>query len=574
MSVLVIVSLVLAWTARQAQVPQIKSPNQSTLVDLTPWQTAQDLAALAVTSEEQQYAREAERLADHEVDQAFASALRRAQAAAQHRALHGDALVLSQKVTQLEQLISEDQQHVKSLTAAAANLPEETTRATTDEPPAGDLEMAKAQLALDSDELADAQQDLARALGDERGRLQQELEAHEAAMKKYDAEASARSLSAAVTLQHYGTLARRMSAWFDQRTRYRMLQQAAAQASAATAALTAEHNAMEKQTLSRGTANSDRATRLNAMRSLATHSQILSIYDDRIQTQQHLAEVYKKWLVQVARQHQIVFRLLMQSLALLLSVLITAILLDALAGHLLAQRPNIGRRLKSFQRIWRLLIEAVSAAAILLIIFGTPSEMPTIVGLTTAGLTVVLQDFIISFCGWFVLMGKNGIHVGDWVEVNGVGGEVVEIGLFRTHLLETGNWSDQGHPTGRRVTFSNSFAIRGQYFNFTTSGQWMWDEIIVNVPPAADSSETIGLIHKAVLEETEKESRVAEEEWARLGRATGLSQMSAAAAINMRPGSLAGIDVVIRYVTRATNRYAVRNRLYQRAIELLHKPAA
>ena len=53
----------------------------------------------------------------------------------------------------------------------------------------------------------------------------------------------------------------------------------------------------------------------------------------------------------------------------------------------------------------------------------------------------------------------------------GVGGEVVEISLLRTTLLETGNWTDSGHPTGRKVTFVNSFAIEGHYFNFSTSGQ-------------------------------------------------------------------------------------------------------
>ena len=123
-------------------------------------------------------------------------------------------------------------------------------------------------------------------------------------------------------------------------------------------------------------------------------------------------------------------------------------------------------------------IQLIGLLLILVIVFGTPRQMPTIVGLTTAGLTVVLQDFILAFFGWFVLMGKNGIRVGDWVEINGVGGEVVDVGLFRTTLLETGNWTDKGHPTGRRVTFINSFAIKGQYFNFSTTGQWMWDEIM------------------------------------------------------------------------------------------------
>ena len=89
-------------------------------------------------------------------------------------------------------------------------------------------------------------------------------------------------------------------------------------------------------------------------------------------------------------------------------------------------------------------------------LLGVPKQAPTILGLAGAGLTVVFQDFILGFFGWFVLMGRNGMRVCDWVEINGVGGEVSEIGLFRTTLLETGNWTSRGHPTGRKVTLINS----------------------------------------------------------------------------------------------------------------------
>ena len=82
---------------------------KKTIVDLSPWQTAQMLAALAVTAEETEFAREAEHLADHEVDQAFAAALRQATIQAQHRNLTGDALALSKRVDQLQQLVNQDQ---------------------------------------------------------------------------------------------------------------------------------------------------------------------------------------------------------------------------------------------------------------------------------------------------------------------------------------------------------------------------------------------------------------------------------------------------------------------------------
>jgi small-conductance mechanosensitive channel len=169
-------------------------------------------------------------------------------------------------------------------------------------------------------------------------------------------------------------------------------------------------------------------------------------------------------------------------------------------------------------------------------------------------------------------MGKNGIRIGDWVEINGVAGEIAEIGLFRTSLLETGNWTDQGHPTGRRVSFINSFAIKGQYFNFSTTGQWMWDEIKFSLPAAEENYALIELIHSAVLEETEKAARLAEAEWKRSQHA-GLTQFAADPAVEMRPGA-SGINIVVRYVTRASERFDVRNRIYERVIGLLNKPPA
>ena len=82
----------------------------------------------------------------------------------------------------------------------------------------------------------------------------------------------------------------------------------------------------------------------------------------------------------------------------------------------------------------------------------TPADAATILGLVTAGIAVVFQDFILAFCGWFVLMGPNGVRVRDWVEIDGVA--AVQLGLCRTWLLETGNWTAHGHPTGRRVLVS------------------------------------------------------------------------------------------------------------------------
>ena len=563
------VFLVAAFLTRGAMsnLPFLRSKGAEGLVDQRPWQTVEALAPLASSAEEKRLAQEAQRLADHEVDQAFAMALR--QASLDRRTLTGDALTLQQKVAGLQVMVKEDQAKVDALTASLKANDGAVTQS-------DDLDLAKAQLQLDTDEMNDASDDLARVSGDKRGQIQQELTTREAAMKKYDEGQDSATQPAVVSAKARRTLARRVSSWFDQRSRLALLEQAQAQADADVVSLTQQHGEIEKQAGDLTTAaNADAAgavkDRLARMGRVHALAQIHSILDDRIETQKQLADVYGRWRDQVKLQHRIVTHLVLQSLAWVAFLVLVAGLLITGLRSMLQRSIADKRRLRTLDTIVTLGIEVVTLLLLLLVIFGPPNQMPTILGLTTAGITLVFQDFIIAFFGWFVLMGKHGIRVGDWVEINGVGGEVMEIGLFRTSLLETGNWTDKGHPTGRRVTFINNFAITGQYFNFSTSGQWMWDEISVNIPPTVDTGKMIEAIHAAVNKVTEKDAGLAEQEWKRATKQQGLSQFSAEPSVDMRPAS-SGVDVIVRYVTRAGDRFDVRNKLYLAVLDLLHRP--
>ena len=574
-----------SWTTRdamthlpfltgQGKVPSL-SESQKTLVDLRPWQTAETLASLAVTAEEADFAHEAERLADHEVDQAFASALRQASGQVQNRTLTGEALALSQSVAQIEQLVKEDQALVGSLTPKSTSPAGPAKEGAQPVANDDDLEIAKAQLGLDSDQLTETQQELDRVTGDNRTQIQGELTAHEAAMKKYDSEVHSRGQVAILSATQQVTLAGLLKAWNSQSSRYQLIQQAMRQAQADITSLTAGHNALEAKANASaaaiGTNSLDHAARLASINERTEERQLLSILNDRIQTQQQLAAVYGKWAAQVSLQHRISLHLMLQLAALIVLILISILLVDALVRRLTENPALDRRRMQTLRTILQLGVQVLGILLILFVVFGLPRQTSTILGLATAGFTIALQDFILAFFGWFVLMGKNGIRVGDWVEINGVGGEVTDIGLFSTTLLETGTSTETGGPTGRRITFINSFAIRGQYFNFSTTGQWMWDEITVSIPASVDMQAMVEGINKAVLEETEKDAHIAEHEWKRGTRDDGLSRFSAAPVVNQRP-TVSGIDIQIRYVTRASERFEVRNRLYQHMIALLHTP--
>ncbi|HVP51922.1 MAG TPA: mechanosensitive ion channel domain-containing protein, partial [Terriglobales bacterium] len=270
----------------------------------------------------------------------------------------------------------------------------------------------------------------------------------------------------------------------------------------------------------------------------------------------------------LARPQQRSLNAILRSVALILLICVVAFVADHLVGRFEARLTPDRRMLRSLRFIARFGVQVVALALILLVIFGAPGQVTTLLGLAGAGLTVALKDFIVAFFGWFVLMGKNGIRVGDWVEINGIGGEVVEVGVLRTVLLETGGWSDAGHPTGRKVVFVNSFAIEGHYFNFSTTGQWLWDTLEVLVPPQEDPYPIIDSIQKLVARETAANAALAEQEWQRVAGSRALKSFSATPAINLKPTNI-GVEISVRYITRAHERYELRTRLYRRVVELL-----
>ncbi|HXJ91184.1 MAG TPA: mechanosensitive ion channel protein MscS [Candidatus Binatia bacterium] len=534
------------------------------IVDQRPWQTAATLAALAQSAEERKLAREAERLADHEVDQAFSQSLR--QAAMAKPTLTGKALALQQRVNELQETIKNDEVRIASLSADVGKKPAAGIVSTT-----SDLEIAKAQLSLDQAELADSIEDLARESGDQRVKLQQELATRQAAMQRYRENASKDDgETAVVSAEQYTTFGQQLSTWHSLRKRKQLIAQAQQLAKDDVAALSGDEQRMrgDAAALQAKAPGESPLERIERLQRLGSQQNILSILHDRLGAQQQLADLYGRWGEQVELQQKIVIHLILQSVAMLAAVCILVILAGWGLQVALQKIVHDSRQRQTLKTVLNLGTQLLGLLLILLIIFGVPRQMPTILGLVTAGLTVVFQDFILAFCGWFVLMGPNGVRVRDWVEIDGVGGEVVQLGLFRTWLLETGNWTAHGHPTGRRVSFLNGYAIRGKYFNFSTAGQWMWDEIKVNVPPGTNIHPLLKGIYEATVKITEADAKMAEGEWKRVTREEGSPQFSAMPSVNLRPAG-AGVDIVMRYITRAGVRVETRNRLFAMIVELM-----
>jgi small-conductance mechanosensitive channel len=115
------------------------------------------------------------------------------------------------------------------------------------------------------------------------------------------------------------------------------------------------------------------------------------------------------------------------------------------------------------------------------------SSFATFAGLLTAGVAVAMQSVLVSIVGYFFLIGKYGIRVGDRVQIGTVSGEVIDLGLVRMHLMEMNSQGPLG-ATGRVVAFANSivFQASGGLFKQIPGVNFVWHETTLTLPPGAD----------------------------------------------------------------------------------------
>jgi len=549
---------------------EIPNVTQAENIDQTPLQTAQQFAKMATSAEEKPFAEEALSLGDHEMDLAFAAAVQDAQ---EHPpVLSARAKEIQGHLQKAEDALDSDKKRVDALTAADAKASGAKKDALDDQ-----LDLAKAQLELDQDEIDEAKQDLTHAGGDPQGRIQTMLEQHEAASHASD--------STHVTVSEPPEargLVRRFQQWLAWHQKQMQLWHAKHDAESEASSLSSRLAALEKQVseqtqqfsqssppsqVQTSRSREESAAIVKSTRRRAGDQKTLITLNKRIGDEKQLAEVYGKWIAVVAAKQRAVLHSGMIGVAIILGILLVGVFFDGWLEHLLGKTSLDRRQVETLRTVTRVSLQVFAVLFILLVIFGPPSQLGTFLGLAGAGLTVALKDFIVGFLGWFVLMGKNGIRLGDWVEINGVTGEVVELGMFHTVLLETGNWTDSSHPTGRRVTFTNSFAIEGHYFNFSTSGQWLWDELQIVVPAGQDPYPIVDAIQKKVIEVTAEGAQQAEKEWQGTARSREMSSQTAPA-INIKP-VVGGIEIGVRYITRANERYQLRAKLYAAAVGLL-----
>jgi small-conductance mechanosensitive channel len=228
------------------------------------------------------------------------------------------------------------------------------------------------------------------------------------------------------------------------------------------------------------------------------------------------------------------------------------------------------RRRRQFMLIRRIVVWSLVA---IIVTFAFASELgaiTTFAGLLTAGIVVALQNVILAVAGYFFLIGKYGVRVGDRVQVAGITGDVVDIGMVRLHLMEvTGGTSPR--PTGRVVVFSNSvvFQAGAGLFKPIPGTSFLWHEITLTLSPESDYRhveqrllDAVNKVYSEYRDRMEMQRRNLE----RSLRSVQQAPLTPGSRLRLTPS---GLEVVIRYPVELGNAADIDDRMTRELLETI-----
>jgi small-conductance mechanosensitive channel len=230
------------------------------------------------------------------------------------------------------------------------------------------------------------------------------------------------------------------------------------------------------------------------------------------------------------------------------------------------------RRRYQFLLLRRIVVWSLMAVIVAVAFASELGTLATFAGLLTAGIAVALQNVILSVAGYFFLIGKYGVRVGDRVQIAGVTGEVADIGLVRLHLMEIGKGSG-GTPTGRMVVFSNSvvFQPAAGLFKQIPGTRFDWHEITLTVAES-DYHQVEERLTGAITAVFENYRERMERQRHSMEKTLGpLSVNSLHPETRLRLAQ-GGLEVVIRYPVELDEANKIDDRIAREVLDAINRP--
>ncbi len=232
----------------------------------------------------------------------------------------------------------------------------------------------------------------------------------------------------------------------------------------------------------------------------------------------------------------------------------------------------IGRRIKDTNTRYKIrkiitILGYIGGILLLGIVFQEKLGGLTIaLGVAGAGIAFALQELIISVAGWFAINFSHFYKTGDRVQLGGIKGDVIDIGILRTTIMEVGEWVKGDNYNGRVVRIANSFVFKEPVFNYSGDFPFLWDEISIPVKYGSNYKAARNLLEKIAQEELGEYAKHASLAWEKLVRRFLIEDARVDPMVTMTADEN-WMTFTLRYVVDYKKRRTTKDILFARIIE-------
>lgn len=194
------------------------------------------------------------------------------------------------------------------------------------------------------------------------------------------------------------------------------------------------------------------------------------------------------------------------------------------------------------------------------------NSVTILLGFASAGLALALQEAILCVAGWVLIVTRRPFEAGDRIEINGVKGDVIDVRLFQTSMLEIGNWVHADQSTGRIVNIPNSFVFKAANYNYSRGFDFIWNEIPILVTFESDWKRAKDIMMQHVQKHAEGlENRVQKKlEIMKNRYMIYYGKLTPIVYVNIKDS---GVELTLRYLTEAKHRRASQDELCQAILQ-------
>ncbi len=187
-------------------------------------------------------------------------------------------------------------------------------------------------------------------------------------------------------------------------------------------------------------------------------------------------------------------------------------------------------------------------------------------GVAGAGIAFALKEVIASFAGWLAIMFGDFYKTGDRVQLGGVKGDVMDIGVLRTTIMETGQWVDGDLYNGRIVLIANSFVFNEPVFNYSGDFPFLWDEIKIPIQYNSDYDRATTIFEAVGREVAGDLTELSREKWTTLQRKYRLEDTQTEPMVSLIANDN-WVEYTLRYVVSYNKRRSTKTALFTKILK-------